>query len=93
MDVATEHPYIVKNQELLSGEPLIRGTKTPVRSIVERWRLGMRPEEITDHLPHVSLAAVFDALSYFSDHQQEVLAYIERNRVPEDLVHPAVRGH
>jgi hypothetical protein len=38
------------------------------------------PEEIPVHLPHVTLAQDFDALSYYSDHQEEINAHIERNR-------------
>lgn len=32
---ATEHCYIVKDNEILGGEPIIKGTRTPVRAIVE----------------------------------------------------------
>jgi hypothetical protein len=35
---------------------------------------------------------VFAALSYFSDHQQEINEHIVANRVPKDLIHPLVRG-
>ncbi|MGL5083012.1 MAG: DUF433 domain-containing protein [Microcoleaceae cyanobacterium] len=59
----TEHCYIVRNDEILSGEPIIRGTRTPVRAIVELWRIGVPPEEIPQRLPHLTLAQVFDALS------------------------------
>ncbi len=85
------HPYIVSDKRLLDGEPVIQGTKTTVRAVVELWRLGILPEEIPNHLPHLQLAQVFDALSYYSDHQGEINRYIERNRVPDHLVHPAVR--
>lgn len=90
-ETATEHLYIVRNAQILGGEPIIKGTRTPVRAIVENWRLGIAPEEIPAHLPHLSLAQVFDALSYFSDHQQEILDHIERNRIPEHLIDPSVR--
>ena len=43
-----------------SGEPVIREARVPVRAIVEMWRLGVRPEEIPDHLPHIGLAQVDD---------------------------------
>ena len=33
------------------GEPIITGTRTPVRAIVELWRLGVAPEEIPSRLP------------------------------------------
>ena len=85
------HPYIVSDQRLLDGEPVIQGTKTTVRAIVELWRLGTLPEEIPNHLPHLQLTQIFDALSYYSDHQAEINQYIERNRVPDHLVHPIVR--
>ena len=51
------------------------------------------PEEIPTHYPHLTLAQVFDALSFYQDNMAEVNDYIERNRVPEDLVHPALRSH
>jgi uncharacterized protein (DUF433 family) len=86
------HPYVVRDPAILRGEPVIQGTKTPVRAIVELWRLGLAPEEIPVHVPHITLAQVFAALSYYAEHQAEINQYIERNRVPEHLIHPAVRG-
>jgi uncharacterized protein (DUF433 family) len=87
----TEHCYIVRDPEILSGEPIITGTRTPVRAIVELWRMGIPPEEISAHLPHVSLAEVFDSLSFFSDHQEEIAGHIERNRVPDELIKPIAK--
>ena len=91
MITQTDHPYIIRNDEILSGEPIIKGTRTPVRAIVEMWRLGYYPDVIPTHLPHLSLAAVFDALSYYSDHQAEINEHIVRNHVPEELVDPRVK--
>jgi len=51
--------------------------------------LGLSPEEIVIHLPHLTLAQVFDALSYYSDHQREIDDYIEKNKIPENLIHPS----
>jgi ACR3 family arsenite transporter len=73
------------------GEPIVVGTRTPVRAVVELWRLGVVPEEIPSHLPHLTLAQVFDALSYYANHQSEIHAHIEQNRVPDDVVHPLTR--
>ena len=87
----TDHKYIVKDEAILSGEPIIKGTRTPVRAVVEMWRLGYQPEEIPNGLPHLSQAVVFDALSYYCDHRDEINGHIERNRVPEDLVDPRAR--
>jgi uncharacterized protein (DUF433 family) len=89
---ATEHYYIVRNDEILSGEPIIKGTRTPVRAIVEMWRIGVSSEEIPHRLPHLTLAQVFDALSYYLDHETEINQYIERNRVPDESLDPLLKG-
>ena len=88
---STEHLYIVKDKNILNGEPIIKGTRTPVRAIVETWRMGIPPEEIANGLPHLTLAQIFNALSYYSDYQDEINAYIEQNRIPDDLIDPLVR--
>ncbi len=84
MATATKHRYIVSDDRILGGEPIIVGTRTPVRAVVETWRLGVAPEVIPQSLPHLTLAQVFDALSYYSDHQDEINAFIERNSIGED---------
>ena len=92
MTTITEHCYVVTDDQILSGEPIVKGTRTPVRSVVGLWRLGIPPEEIPTHLPHLSLAQVFDALSYYSDHQDQINEYIERNQIPDELIDPLVKG-
>ena len=85
---ATEQFCVVTDDHILGGEPIIKGTRTPVRAIVEIWRAGTPPELIPHGLPHLSLAQVFAALSYYSDHQDEITTYIERNRIPDDKLFP-----
>ena len=89
---ATKHRYIVSNKQILRGEPIIEGTRTPVRAIVEIWRQGILPEEIPSQLPHLTLAQVFDALSYYSDHQREINHHIERNHIPNKLIDPLLKS-
>jgi uncharacterized protein (DUF433 family) len=90
MPVIEVPSYIGSEPRILSGEPIIVGTRSPVRAIVEMWRLGMSPEEIAVGLPHLTLAQVFAALSYYCDHREEIHAHIERNRIPEELIDPAL---
>jgi uncharacterized protein (DUF433 family) len=92
MTTTTEHLYVVTDDKILGGEPIIKGTRTPLRAIVEIYRLGTTPEEIPSHLPHLTLAQVFDALSYYNDHQDEINAYIERNRIPEGKIDLLVKN-
>jgi uncharacterized protein (DUF433 family) len=88
---ATEYLYVVRDNEILRGEPIIRGTRTPVRAIVETWRLGIAPEEIPKGMPHLTLGQVFGALTYYSDNRDEINRYIEQNHIPNELIDPLVR--
>lgn len=88
----TGQNYITSNPEILSSEPIIIGTRTSVRAIVELWRIGITPEEIVmTHLPYLTLAQVFSALSFYLDNQAEINEYIEKNRIPNELIHPSVK--
>ena len=91
MATATEYKYIVKDAEILGGEPVIQGTRTSVRAIVENSRLCPSPQAIVIHMPHLTLARVFEALSYYSDHQEEINECIEKNQIPADKIHPSLK--
>ena len=57
----TEHRYVVTDDEILVGEPIVKGTRTLIRAVAEIWRLGVPLEEIPRRLPHLTLAQVFTA--------------------------------
>ena len=89
----TEHPHIVRDSRIGHGEPIILGTSIRVRTLVEYWREGTGPEDLLQQFPHLTLAQVFDALSYYQDHQEEIHTLIAQNRVDPTLVHESVRQH
>ena len=76
-----EHPYIVRVPGIASGEPIIKGTRVPVRAIVLHYKASETLEEILEAYPHVPPAGVFDAISFYLDHQEEIKALIEENRL------------
>ena len=80
MSVQIIHPYVTEVEGVAGGKPVIRGTRTPVRSIVAYHRMGNAAEEIQAKVPHLSLAQIYDALSFYYDHQAEIDADIEANR-------------
>jgi uncharacterized protein (DUF433 family) len=80
----SEHPYITRVEAILGGEPIIKGTRKPVRAVAEHWKFGDAPEEIARKLPHLHLAQIFDALSYYDDHRDQIEGTIALNRVPVD---------
>lgn len=66
---------------MCGGSPVIRGTRFPVRSVVEYvLRSGMTPEELVAEWNHLTLAQVHGALSYYYDHKAEVDRSIRANR-------------
>ncbi len=71
MTTKIEHKYIESVQGVQGGRPVIKGTRTPVRSIVIYHRMGSTPEEIQIKLPHLNLAQIYDALSYYYDYKDE----------------------
>lgn len=81
----TSHPYITCSSNVSGGRPIIRNTRIPVQTIVGYYKLGMTVDEILAELPHLTAAQVFDALSYYHDHQAEIEADIAASE-PEALL-------
>lgn len=76
------HPYVEKAQMASGWRPVIKGTRIPVSIIVGYLRAGETPESLAATvIPHVSLAAIYDALSYYHDHKEEIEAEIAENTV------------
>lgn len=71
----TTHPYIIRNSMIYAGEPIIEGSRTSVRHVILLFQSGQDPEEIADR-HHLTLAQVYDAISYFYDHEDEIRRYI-----------------
>jgi uncharacterized protein (DUF433 family) len=74
----TEHPHIVKVQGVASGEPIILGTRTVVRTIIEQYQLGNSIEKILWDFPHLTSAQIHDALSYYHDHKQDMDVWLSQ---------------
>lgn len=71
--------YVTTDPRILSGVPIIEGTRTPVRSIANYFNMGMSVDEILIALPYLSFSKVFSALSYYFDHKPEIDANIAEN--------------
>lgn len=76
----SHHPYVEKQRGYREGRAIIVGTNFAVSSVVTYiLRNGMLAEELVRIFPHLTLAQVYDALSYYYDHQPQIDAEIERN--------------
>lgn len=64
------------------GVPWIEGTNTKVKEVViEKISFGWSPEELHRQHPHLPLASIYAALSYYFEHQAEIDADIERDHL------------
>lgn len=71
--VKAMHPYITRRKNYCGGQPIIKGTKFPVRSVVAYvLQQGITPEELVSIFPYLNLAQIYDALSYYYDHKTEI---------------------
>ena len=73
----TEHPHVVIIDRAAGPCAVIKGSRTAVWFIVRQVRTGDTPEDIAASLPHLTLAGIYSALSYYHDHRDELDPIIE----------------
>jgi uncharacterized protein (DUF433 family) len=73
-------------------QAMIKGTRVSVSIIVGYLRIGETPESLVENvLPHLTLAQVYDALSYYHAHQDEIDQEIAENT--EEYGRAYLRAH
>ena len=84
----TAHPHIVRISGVQGGTPIVRNAYKTVWGIVELFQQGRTPEQIVeDKGQPLTLAQVYDALSYYYDNQEEIDGIIARqNAALEEIV-------
>ena len=67
------HPHVEVVESRSGPRAIIRGTRIGVDVVLGYFRAGCTPEEIASEvLPRLGLARVYDALSYYHDHRQDI---------------------
>jgi uncharacterized protein (DUF433 family) len=83
IDIGT---LIVRSPEIRGGRPRIAGTGITVSRIVGWYKLGLSPEEIASQIPHLTLAQVYAALTYYHANREEIEQDLaEENTLAEQL--------
>ncbi|MBI3726337.1 DUF433 domain-containing protein [bacterium] len=78
------HPHITSDPAICGGSPCIEGTRISVRTIVVyALHHGVSPETPLSYYPHLSLAAIYDALSYYYDNRADIDDEIAANAALE----------
>lgn len=73
------YPHIVRNPDILAGEPTIAGTRIAVRNIIERSRYVQAIEDVCETYDTISRAEVEEAFAFYHDHRAEIDRYIAEN--------------
>lgn len=76
IEVSSPHIRIGEN-----GQAYIGKTRSKVKQVVIDKTNGMDAEAIHDAYPHLSLAEIYAAFSYYYDHKDEIDAEIARDDV------------
>ncbi|MBI5283830.1 MAG: DUF433 domain-containing protein [Chloroflexi bacterium] len=79
----TEHPHIVMTPGVCGGRPRIDGTRISVEFIARFVNDGVGAEKIVESYPHLTLAGVYSAISYYYDHKEELDAAIEEHSLEQ----------
>ncbi len=79
------HLYIESNDEVCGGEPVLTGTRIPVKIIISWIKMGKEVDEIVAMYPNINHAMVYDALSYYYDHKDEVDRLVRENTMEYQL--------
>jgi len=69
--------FIVSTPGTVGGRPRINGTRVSVNTIAIWYKKGYTPEEIVLGIPHLSLAQVYAALTYYHANQAEIEASLQ----------------
>ncbi len=82
---------IVRRADISSGEPIIQGTRISVRYIIERIQAEQSVKDILAALPHLTAAQVYNALSYYYDHQSEIDQLIQESQLEQVIAAQGLR--
>jgi uncharacterized protein (DUF433 family) len=69
IDIGT---LITRNPGIHGGCPIIAGTGVTVRRIAAEYKMGLNAEEIADEIPHLTLAQVYAALTYYHANKEAI---------------------
>jgi uncharacterized protein (DUF433 family) len=73
--------HIVATPDTCGGKPRIAGSRIQVKHVARMHdRQGMTPSEIVSAYPHLTLADVHAALTFYHDHREQINAEINADR-------------
>jgi uncharacterized protein (DUF433 family) len=75
-----KHPYVSVRKGVCGGKPIVVGTRIPVWALAGWLQKGYSAEKIQREIyPSLGLAEIYDALSYYYDHKEEIDQQLTEN--------------
>lgn len=92
------HPYVEVVESRSGPRPVVKGTRVGVDVIMNYIQAGYSPRDlVNDFFPHLTLAQIYDVLSYYEDYRAVIDAAMEthtpeawRQRLTQSLGETAV---
>lgn len=78
--VRVAHPHVELRSDILSGSPIVRTSRVPVRRLWAWHRRGISVETLLKRYPKLGPARVLDALAFAYDNMELVEADLQRER-------------
>jgi len=75
---------IVKNPRVLHAEPILEGTRIPVRTVVQLMRLHGDIAVVQRELPTLTRGDIEAALDYYAAHHDEIEQWIAFDKADDD---------
>lgn len=61
---STPRSRIVRDTNVLGGEPHVRGTRIPISAILDGLAEGLKPKDLMEHFPRLTAEDIQAALNY-----------------------------
>ena len=69
---ADRFPRIVRNSRIQGGEPVVRGTRVPVRAIVVAWREHGDISQLLEAYPRLTEGDIQEVLAFYRANRREI---------------------
>lgn len=80
-----QNRYVQSDPNICGGEPVLSGTRIPVRAVVVWTQEGKSVDEIAAMYPNLTHAMIHDALSFYYDHRDLIDRLIQENAVEHQM--------
>lgn len=85
------HPHVEVRDDLMSGSPVVRGSRVPVRRLWCWHRKGVSVETLVKRYGPLGWAKVCDAIAFAYDNEALIEADVDRERALLDAP-PEMKG-